>query len=205
MAMPGFTMARFGKWDALLATPRPEERHRYLNGVWHYTRGLALVRTDRSSEAAAELDALAAIAGEPAAQSLGLSGGVATASLLLRIGHAHLAGELAAARHENDAAVASLEAAVALQDDIPYMEPPPWYFPTRQALGAVLLDAGRAADAEAVYRKDLEQYPANGWSLFGLAQSLRAQPGKEAETAWAAGGFEAAWAQADVELTASRF
>jgi predicted Zn-dependent protease len=84
------------------------------------------------------------------------------------------------------------------------MEPPPWYFPTRQALGAVLLDAKRSKDAEAVYRTDLEQYPRNGWSLHGLARSLREQ-GKRAEAEWAQQGFANAWARADVALTASRF
>jgi predicted Zn-dependent protease len=84
------------------------------------------------------------------------------------------------------------------------MEPPPWYFPTRQALGAVLLAAGRAAEAEAVHREDLRRHPKNGWSLFGLAESLRAQR-KRAEAAWAEKGYRSAWARADVKLAASRF
>ena len=100
--------------------------------------------------------------------------------------------------------MASLERAVREQDGLVYMEPPPWYFPTRQALGAVLLDAGRAEEAEAVYRKDLEQYPANGWSLFGLARSLEAQ-GRSADAQWAETGHRNAFARADVELSASRF
>jgi len=91
-----------------------------------------------------------------------------------------------------------------LQDGLAYMEPPPWYFPVRQALGAVLLDAGRPAEAEAVYRADLDQYPGTGWSLFGLARSLRAQ-GQDAAAEWAEQGFGHAWARADVELQASRF
>jgi len=100
--------------------------------------------------------------------------------------------------------VAALERAVALQDALTYMEPPPWYFPTRQALGAVLLEAGRAQQAEAVYRADLEEWPKNGWSLFGLSRALLAQR-KADEAAWAAEGFERAWARADVPLGASRF
>jgi hypothetical protein len=67
-----------------------------------------------------------------------------------------------------------------------------------------LLEAGRAAEAEKVYRADLAQYPANGWSLYGLARSLEAQD-RDAETTWAHQGFRNAWARADVELTASRF
>jgi hypothetical protein len=93
---------------------------------------------------------------------------------------------------------------VAIQDSLGYVEPPPFYFPVRQALGAALLDARRSKDAEAVYRKDLEQYPKNGWSLFGLGKALRAQ-GKTADARWAEQGFRTAWSRADVELRASRF
>ena len=93
---------------------------------------------------------------------------------------------------------------MAAQDALIYMEPPPWYFPTRQALGAVLLEAGRPAEAEAVYRRDLEQYPANGWSLYGLARSLEAQ-GRAGDAAWAEQGHRNAWARADVTLESSRF
>jgi tetratricopeptide (TPR) repeat protein len=86
----------------------------------------------------------------------------------------------------------------------PHPEPPPWYFPQRQALGAVLLDAGRPAEAEKVYREDLAKNPRNGWSLFGLAQSLR-QQGRSRDAAFVERGFVQAWARADVDLTASRF
>ena len=103
-----------------------------------------------------------------------------------------------------DRAIAALEHAVALQDGLAYMEPPPWYYPVRQSLGAVLLESERAADAERVYRTDLLHNPRNGWSLYGLSQSLRVQ-GRDAEADWAEQGFRNAWARADVELAASRF
>jgi predicted Zn-dependent protease len=93
---------------------------------------------------------------------------------------------------------------VAEQDTHWFTEPPPWYFPVRQALGAVLLQAGRPADAEQVYREDLRRNPGNGWSLFGLTQALRAQ-NKAADAAKAEADFKKAWARADVTLTASRF
>ena len=204
VAIPMLTLARFGQWDALLGTPRPSDGRVYPTGVWHYTRGLALLRTGRAEEARAELAAVAALAATPEAEALALSGGVTTAAHLLRVSRAHLAGEIAAAEGRVDEAVVALDEAVELQDAIPYMEPPPFYFPTRQALGAVLLAAGRPVEAEATYRVDLEQYPQNGWSLFGLSQSLRAQ-GEEAKAAWAQQGFETAWARADVELMESRF
>ena len=204
LAIPILTLARFGRWDALLAAERPPASRVYLTGIWHYARGLALVRTGRATEVGAEIDALEALIETEAAQKLILSGGVASAAQLLEIGYAHLLGEHAASTGKIAAASKMLRGAVKKQDEVAYMEPPPWYFPTRQALGAVLLEAGRAADAEKVYRADLEHHPRNGWSLYGLAASLRAQ-GKRADADWAQKGFAAAWARADVELHASRF
>jgi hypothetical protein len=83
------------------------------------------------------------------------------------------------------------------------MEPPFWYYPTRQSLGVALLRADRAAEAEAVYRQDLVDYPHNGWSTYGLIESLEAQ-GKSTEAAEHRTHFEAMWSLADVELSASR-
>jgi predicted Zn-dependent protease len=115
-----------------------------------------------------------------------------------------LAGEIAAKAGDYTTAERLLRAAVTEQDSHWFTEPPPWYFPVRQSLGAVLLQAGRAGDAEQVYREDLRRNPNNGWSLFGLAQSLRAQ-GKTAEAGQMDESFRKAWSQADVRLTASRF
>jgi tetratricopeptide (TPR) repeat protein len=115
-----------------------------------------------------------------------------------------LAGEIAAKAGDTAEAERLLRAAVAEQDTHWFTEPPPWYFPVRQALGAVLLQAGRAQEAEQVYREDLQRNPDNGWSLFGLDQSLRAQ-GKTAEAVQTEERFRKAWARADVTLSASRF
>jgi tetratricopeptide (TPR) repeat protein len=204
VSIPILTLVRFGQWDAVLGEPAPAPERIYLSGIHHYARGLAYTRTGRLDEARAELGALRKIAARPEAGSLILAGGTASASTLLEIGDAHLAGEIAAASGDQVTAVAELRRAVEKQDALVYMEPPPWFFPTRQALGAVLLDAGRGAEAETVYHEDLKAYPKNGWSLFGLSQSLEAQ-GETAKADWARQGFEYAWARADVELTASRF
>jgi tetratricopeptide (TPR) repeat protein len=200
-AIPLFTLLRFGRFDAVLAEPRPAPERRYLTGIWHYARGLAQLRAGALEEARAERAALSAVAAEPALLRLDFVG-VHAADYLRLAGHV-LDGELAAAAGETDLAVAALEAAVALDSGFPYIEPPRWYFPPRQALGAVLLEAGRAREAEDVYRADLAAHPRNGWSLFGLAQSLRAQ-GRAAEADAVRTGFEHAWARADVELRASR-
>ena len=94
--------------------------------------------------------------------------------------------------------------AVAIEDRIPYDEPPGWHAPVRHALGALLLDADRAAEAEAVYREELRRNPGNGWSLHGLALSLRAQ-GKADAAAQVEREQRDAWQHADVQLVASRF
>jgi tetratricopeptide (TPR) repeat protein len=204
LAIPVVTLVRFGKWDAVLGEPAPPEDRSYQRAIWHYARGVAFARTRRSAEAEAELAILRAAVASEANEKLLLAGNTATAAALLAIGEAHLTGELAAAQGDTASAVAALERAVSLQDALIYMEPPPWYFPTRQALGAVLLEGGRAGEAEAVYRADLEEWPKNGWSLFGLSQALAAQK-KADEAAWAEQGFARAWARADVKLGASRF
>ncbi|MEN8181527.1 MAG: hypothetical protein ABFS46_03215 [Myxococcota bacterium] len=204
LVLPILTLARFGRWDAILAEPPPAPDLPYATAIWRYARGLALLRLERLEEADAELAELEAIAADPSLGTTIFDPAGGTAAGRLRVGLEHLKGERAAETGDLDAAVAALEASVAAQDAMNYIEPPAWYFPVRQALGAVLLSGDRAVEAEAVYRRDLEQYPANGWSLYGLSESLEAQ-GKAADATWARTGFENAWARADVELTASRF
>jgi len=196
-------MVRFGKWDDILKFPQPPETLRYVNGIWHYARGMAFVRQNKLAEAEKELMPLKELAQSKAMQELGLAN-FATASQLLTIAWNTLEGELAGAQGNIDHQVEHLQQAVQVQDTLPYFEPPAWYAPTRQMLGAALLKGNRAAEAEAVYQADLKQYPQNGWSLLGLAQSLKAQ-GKDQEAAEAQKMFEAAWQFADVTLTSSRF
>ena len=204
LAIPGLTLVRFGRWDAVLGEPAPPEGRSYQGAMWHYARGVAFARTGRAQEAQAELVIVQAAVKSKANAELMLAGNTASAAALLAIAEAHLEGELAASQGDTKTAIPALERAVALQDALIYMEPPPFYFPTRQALGAVLLQAGRAKQAEAVYRHDLDEWPKNGWSLFGLSQALLAQK-KSDQAAWADEGFQRAWARADVKLEGSRF
>ncbi len=125
------------------------------------------------------------------------------ASTLLRIADELLLGEIAMAEDDLEAAVRHFFNAVTTQDGLPYMEPPFWYYPTRQSLGVALLRAGDFTGAEAVYRRDLEDYPRNGWSMYGLIQSLEAQDKLDVANA-VREEFEAIWALADVDLDASR-
>jgi tetratricopeptide (TPR) repeat protein len=202
-ATPMLTMARFGLWDSLLAEPRPDADLVYLVGIWQYTQGLAQIRTGSVSDAKQTLSELVLTSQSEAAKSLTLAGGMASATTLMEIAISHLESEVAIAEHRPSDAIESLELASQRHDALPYTEPPPWYAPPRQLLGAVLLEEGRAAEAEAVYREDLRQYPKNGWSLLGLSQSLRAQ-GESAKADWAEKGFEAAWARSDIQLDSSR-
>ena len=199
---PIVALVRFGRWDEVLAYPAPPSEWTYTSGVWRYARGRAFNAKGQADLAAGELRALEAIL-----QSVPPERTVAfffRAKNVLQLAANLLAGEIAAKAGDFTTAERLLRAAVAEQDSHWFTEPPPWYFPVRQSLGAVLLQAGRPGEAEQVYREDLRRNPGNGWSLYGLAASLRAQ-GKTAEAAQVDESFRKAWAQADVTLTASRF
>ena len=199
---PIFARLRFGKWDQILALPAPPAGLPYATGVWHYARGIAFLRTGKLKPAQAELAALEKV--RRAIPPDKLSTQVNKGSVLLAVASNTLAGDIAAKEGRTGQAVKLLTQAVKLQDSLVYMEPADWYYPVRQSLGAVLLQAGRPKEAEAVYREDLAINPENGWSLYGLEQSLRAQK-KTAAADAAHARFEKAWARADVTLTSSRF
>jgi hypothetical protein len=197
-----FALARFGKWSDILTEPAPPPEQPYATGIWHYARGLAFTATGQLEEAAKEQQAVAAAAAAmPPDRVIGDN---TPAAALLHIAADTLAGEIAARRGQTDDAVKHLQEAVRAQDALPYSEPPPWYYPARQSLGAVLLAAGRPAEAEVAYHEDLERNPENGWSLFGLAQALHARKA-DVEAAEIERRYRKAWERADVTLTASRF
>jgi tetratricopeptide (TPR) repeat protein len=201
-AAPYFALVRFGRWAEMLAEPAPPARMLYATGAWRYARGLAFLGTGRRDEAAGELGQLRLVRQSvPPERTVA---GFFKMSDMLALASEVLAGEIAVRGGETDTAVKHLAEAVRIQDEHWFTEPPPWYFPVRQSLGAALLQAGRAAEAEAVYREDLRRNPENGWSLFGLAQSLRAQ-GRNADATAVDARFRRAWARADVALTSSRF
>jgi tetratricopeptide (TPR) repeat protein len=125
------------------------------------------------------------------------------AKTILDIAVEVLGGEIAAGNGDYAQAIARLHRGVLLEDNLIYNEPPDWHVPVRQSLGAVLLEAGRSVEAEAVYWQDLSRNRENGWSLFGLMQSLRAQ-GKQQQADRVAKRFKKAWSAADITLTASR-
>jgi tetratricopeptide (TPR) repeat protein len=200
---PWFDRVRFGRWNEIVGQANPAPDLPYVTAIWHYAQGMAAIQEYRMDDAMAHLQSLKKLAADPEMEKLTvwdrypLSHAVNIAELTLR-------GEIAAFNGNKPGAVAALQKAVLIEDKIPYDEPPGWHSPTRQTLGQFLLDFGRAAEAEKVYREDLARNPENGWSLFGLSHALRAQR-RTAEADEMDRRFKAAWKNADVTLVASRF
>ena len=170
--------------------------------MWHYARGTAFLgkgQIDSADQEFAKLDEI--MADKSLDQPLFSPN---TGRMVLSIAREVLTGEIAAAKKNYDAAIAHLERAVRLEDALVYTEPAEFHYPPRHALGAVLLEANRPAEAETVYWEDLKRNRENGWALFGLMQALKAQ-GKNEEAALVESRFKKAWARADVTLTSSRF
>ena len=188
-------LVTWGRWDDVLAEPLPPSEMRYATALAWYARGVALAATGRGAEAEGALDSVRTISATITAQPWATIASIARESL---------EGELAARRGDRASAIAAFERAMAMEDALPYMEPPWWYYPVRHSLATVLLQDGKAARAERLYREDLVRFPENGWSLFGLAQALDAQ-GKKTEAAAVRARFDKSWSSADVRLQGSRF
>lgn len=199
--VPLLSLVQFGRWDEILAEPQPRADLGFSNAIWRYARGVALANKGDVAGAKAEHALLVPLKANP--KVMVLDGNDYPASMLLQIADDLLQGEIALAANDSKTAIAKFTAAVAGQDQLPYTEPPFWYYPTRQSLGAALLKAGRVAEAQAVYEKDLEQYPHNGWSTSGLIASLEAQ-GKTDAAAMQREHFTPMWQFADVKLNGSR-
>jgi tetratricopeptide (TPR) repeat protein len=200
--VPYYALTRFGKWDEMLREPEPPAISVYMNGIWHYARGTAFLGKGQTNEADQELAKLTALMPDKSLDGPLFSPN--TARAILTIAQEVLGGEIDAAKKNYDSAVTHLERAVRLEDALVYTEPSEFHFPPRQALGAVLLEAGRAGEAETVYWEDLRRNKESGWSLFGLMQALKAE-GKNEDAALVEARFKKAWAGADVKLSSSRF
>lgn len=191
--LPMATLARFGRWDQVLAEPLPKVSWRYATGTAYYLRGLAHVARGAIRTARADLDSVRAIA---AAIPPDMAISTNLAQPLLRIAENALAAEIAAAEQKWDDAAASFAAAIRIEDGLKYDEPPTWSVPVRYRAGSVMLTAGRPEDAERLFREDLRRHPENGWSLKGLSDALKAR-GNAKGAAAADARFRKAWARAD--------
>jgi tetratricopeptide (TPR) repeat protein len=199
---PWFDRVRFGRWDEIAAGANPAPDLPYVTAIWHYAQAMAALRQGRMDPANEHYAALAKLAADPAFEKM-MVWDRYPLSLSAHIAERTVFAELALARGDRDAAIAALREAVVIEDSIPYDEPPGWHAPVRQTLGVALLTAGQPMDAEAVYREELKRNPSNGWSLRGLADSLRAQK-RSREVAEVEQLLAAAWANADVKPAASR-
>ena len=197
--VPMLSLVRFARWEEILVEPEPYEPFAFARAIWHYGRGVAHAALGDAEAALTELAAIEAL--EPEVDEI-FMGNVYPARDLLGIAKSLLIGEVAYRSGDAAAAVLAFEEAVALQDALPYTEPPFWYYPTRQSLGAALLASDRVAEAQAVFEADLAQYPMNGWSMFGLAEALRRQ-GDDTGAAEVTARFETVWQFADVSLKTS--
>ena len=196
MAAPLEVLMRFGRWDEILAMPQFPEFTPISRSIQHYARSVSYVAKDdlvnAVKEQAAFMEARARVAKEatfgnnPGADLLDVAENMMKGEILFRSGKA-------------EEGLAALREAVASEDKLRYDEPPDWVQPTRHALGAALLQAGRLGEAEAVFRSDLTRLPGNGWSLYGLSRALRLQK-RSGEAAVIEKQFAKVWQKADVKI-----
>ena len=180
--------AQFSDAATILALSDPGDRFPFVKGYWHYARGVGQVLAGNLAAAQAEAEAIDAII--EGADLGGLEAQFLPARLVLSIARDTVLARIAAAQQDWAGAERLLQAAAEAEASTGYMEPPYWYYPVRQTLGAVLLKAGRAGEAVAAFEAALKQMPRNGWALWGLVQAKRAS-GQDATPAEAA--FAKAW------------
>jgi hypothetical protein len=200
---PWFDDVRFGRWDEIRARPNPAPDLPYITAIWHYAQGMAAVRQDRIDAAQQHHASLAKLAADPTIETM-MMWDRYPLSLATGIAERTVRAELALARGDTASAIAALREAVEIEGRVPYDEPPLWHVPVRQSLGVALLQAGKAGEAEEVYREELRRNPANAWSLKGLVVALQ-QQGKSEQAKQAQREFAAAAQHADVQLMASQF
>jgi len=192
----------FGRWDELERESSPPDGFPYLQGMWRYVHGSRHVRRGDLAAAEAALAELRKFQADPDIQTFPIRTNPGAA--VLDIAADALAGEIAVAREDFDAAIALFRGAVQKEDALGYIEPPDWAQSIRLYLGDAYLEASEPELAEAVFLEDLERFPENGWALYGLWQSLAAQ-GKTEDARAAQARFEVAWQFADTVLTAPVF
>lgn len=197
---PIATLLRFGKWDEVLAEPLPPANQKIVQMIAHLARGFAFANKGDMASARAERAALAPLASDR--ELTGMT--ILPAGAMAQISLNELDGEIARNAGDLNTAIADFSKAADIEQHLPYTEPPYWHQPVSQLLGAALLQAGRAKEAEAVYRTSLMTYRQDGWALYGLAQAQDTQ-GDHAGADATRKQFAAAWQLADVKLSSSRF
>jgi tetratricopeptide (TPR) repeat protein len=201
VATPMEVMVRFGMWDKILA--EPDNYAEYMKGtrVFHHAaRAIAYAAKGQAENARKEQNIfLEQVKLVPKEETFGNN----TAEDLLAVAQHMTEGEILIRENKLDAGIGELREAIKLEDALKYDEPPGWLIPIRHSLGATLMRNGRYAEAEEVYREDLKKLPDNGWSLFGLAESLSLQNKNADEAKAAKAKFQKIWAKADTKITSS--
>jgi tetratricopeptide (TPR) repeat protein len=200
-AVPLEVMVRFGLWDEILAEPdKYPAGMSFVRAFHHAARAIAYAAKGDTASARKEQTLFAEGAKlVPKETQLGNN----TAADIVSLTTHMLEGEILVAEKNLDAGIAELQTATKEQDALKYDEPPAWMIPIRHSLGAVLMKMRRFAEAEQVYRDDLARLPDNGWSLFGLIESLGAQNKNEDEVTALSGKFRKTWAKSDTKITTS--
>jgi tetratricopeptide (TPR) repeat protein len=197
MTVAPLIMVRFNRWEDIDKLPAPDDSLVGTTAILHFSRGVAAVSRGRVAEAEEQLAAFKETEKRvPADAVFGLN----PAGNVLKVAEKVLSARIALAKKDKETALNLLQEAVTLEDQFAYDEPPVWFIPVRESLGAVLLRAGNYGEAERVFRADLERNKRNGRSLFGLFETLKAQKKTEAARA-VQKEFAAAWKNADTKLT----
>lgn len=189
-AAPYFSHVQFSSPDVLVALPDPGPDQVLVRAMWHYARAVGFARKGAQADSRKEIEALGML--ERSADFKPIADWGVPARAIVQTARLVASGRLADARGDSPGAVKAYRDATAVQDALPYMEPPYWYYPVRQSLGVALLRAGRSEEAEQVFRESLARTPSNGWALRGLIEVYR-QRNDMAALAAARKRFESTW------------
>jgi tetratricopeptide (TPR) repeat protein len=199
--IPYYIGVKFAMWDTILALQSPAANLVYPRAVWHFARGMSFLGKNDLGSANKEMSALSTLATDSSLQTLTIWD-INTTADLVQIAGKVLAAEIACKQKQWQQSITLLEEAVNVEDILNYNEPPDWLFSVRHHLGAVLLKAGKYAEAEKVYRRDLQTWRNNGWALIGLYNALLLQK-KNDQAATVKLLFDKSWLYANVKIGSS--
>jgi tetratricopeptide (TPR) repeat protein len=192
MTIPLAVEIRFHRWNDILAAKAPDPAMKTTTVFYHFARGMALAGTGKIADAEAEYKFVSE-AEKATSEDVVFAMPVNNkAKDILKIAENVLGAKIAVAKKDNATAVTMFQQAIAVQDSLKYGEPPDWFFPVRESLGAVLLSSGNASEAEKVFREDLNRNPRNPRSLYGLREALKAQK-RDYDAGFVQKQFDASW------------
>jgi tetratricopeptide (TPR) repeat protein len=197
LAIPHYALLRTNRFEDVLKEPLPEEKYPLFRALAHYSRGVAFTLKGQAGEALTEQQAMRTYRDKVKLDEMLM---VNKAGDLLAVADAALAARIFEAQGKREEGIAMWRQAVEAEDKLTYMEPPDWYYPVRESLGGALLRAGRADDAEKVFREGLNQHPRNARMLFGLREALKSQK-REASVPWVDRELQSVWDKATIKLS----